>query len=142
MEIDLPDVLAEVSAQFARYEKALVSNDVAVLDELFRNDPRAFAHDTLARAIAKGIRHRGWDRGLAKEARHFIYMPLMHSEAIADQDECLRLFAGFGDANVLRFARAHYRMIAQFGRFPHRNTALGRKSTPAEERAVAAGNAW
>lgn len=39
MEIDLPDVLAEVTAQFARYEKALVSNDVAVLDELFRNDP-------------------------------------------------------------------------------------------------------
>jgi Protein of unknown function (DUF3225) len=44
MEIDLPDVLAEVTAQFARYEKALVSNDVVVLDELFRNDPRTLRY--------------------------------------------------------------------------------------------------
>ena len=44
MKIDLPDVLAEVTAQFARYEKALVSNDVAVLDELFRNDPRSLRY--------------------------------------------------------------------------------------------------
>src|SRR4029079_3024137 len=44
MDIDLPDVLAEVSAQFARYEKALVSNDVAVLDELFRSDPRTLRY--------------------------------------------------------------------------------------------------
>lgn len=44
MEIDLPDVLAEVTAQFQRYEKALVSNDVAVLDELFRNDPRTLRY--------------------------------------------------------------------------------------------------
>ena len=44
MEIDLPDVLAEVTAQFARYEKALVSNNVAVLDELFRNDPRTLRY--------------------------------------------------------------------------------------------------
>ena len=44
MEIDLPDVLAEVTAQFARYEAALVSNDIAVLDELFRNDPRTLRY--------------------------------------------------------------------------------------------------
>jgi Protein of unknown function (DUF3225) len=44
MDIDLPDVLAEVTAQFARYEKALVTNDVAVLDELFRNDPRTLRY--------------------------------------------------------------------------------------------------
>jgi hypothetical protein len=44
MDIDLPDVLAEVSAQFARYEKALVSNDVAVLDELFRDDSRTLRY--------------------------------------------------------------------------------------------------
>ena len=50
MEIDLPDVLAEVTAQFARYEKALVSNDVAVLDELFRNDAR-----TLRYGIAENL---------------------------------------------------------------------------------------
>ena len=50
MQIDLPEVLAEVTAQFARYEKALVSNDVAVLDELFRNDPR-----TLRYGIAENL---------------------------------------------------------------------------------------
>ena len=44
MQVDLPDVLAEVTAQFARYEKALVSNDVAVLDELFRDDPRTLRY--------------------------------------------------------------------------------------------------
>jgi uncharacterized protein (DUF924 family) len=109
---------------------------------LFRDDARAFAHDGLAREVTKGIMHRGWDRSLPSEGRHFIYMPLMHSEAIADQNECLRCFAALGDANSLNFARAHYRMIARLGRFPHRNAELGRKSSPAEERAVAAGNVW
>lgn len=109
---------------------------------LFRGDARAFAHDALACTIAKGIMRQGWDRDLPKEARHFIYMPLMHSEAILDQDKCLRRFADMADANVLSFARTHHRMIARFGRFPHRNAVLGRKSSPAEERAVAAGNAW
>jgi len=44
MEIDLPEVLAEVTAQFARYEQALVANDIAVLDELFHNDPRTLRY--------------------------------------------------------------------------------------------------
>ena len=61
MEIDLPDVLAEVTAQFARYEKALVSNDVAVLDELFRNDSR-----TLRYGIAENL--YGYDSIMAFRA--------------------------------------------------------------------------
>lgn len=109
---------------------------------LFRDDPRAFACDSLARAITHGIVARGWDRGMPKMARRFVYMPLMHSEAIEDQEQCLRRFAALGDSFTLGFARAHHRMIARFGRFPHRNPALGRKSTPAEQRAIAAGNAW
>lgn len=109
---------------------------------LFRDDRRAFIHDALAREIAKGIMDRGWDRGLPKAARHFIYMPLMHSEAITDQDECLRRFVALGDAYAFGFARAHHKMIARFGRFPHRNALLGRRSSAAEERAIAAGNAW
>lgn len=109
---------------------------------LFRDDPRAFAHDRLARAITHGALARGWDKGLGKEARQFLYMPLMHSEAIADQRECLHRFAALKDSYINGFARNHYRMIARFGRFPHRNAALGRISTAAERRAVAAGNAW
>jgi uncharacterized protein (DUF924 family) len=109
---------------------------------LFRDDARAFAHDRLAREITLGIIARGWDRGLPRSARQFIYMPLMHSEAIADQLQSLRLFAALADGFVLGFARSHHQMIARFGRFPHRNRVLGRKSTAAEMRAVAAGNAW
>jgi uncharacterized protein (DUF924 family) len=109
---------------------------------LFRDDPRAFAHDRLARAITRGVLAKGWDEGLLNHQRHFLYMPLMHSEAAADQRLALRLFAALGDSEALRFSRAHARMIARFGRFPHRNPVLGRKSTAAEKRAVAAGNTW
>ena len=95
-----------------------------------------------ARAIAKGAIARGWHRRLGKRERQFLYMPLMHSEAIADQQLSLRMFAQLGDMSITRFARAHYRMVVRFGRFPHRNAVLGRKSTPTELRAVAAGNHW
>jgi uncharacterized protein (DUF924 family) len=62
----------------------------------------------------------------------FLYMPLMHSEHLADQDESVRLFAAAGlDANA-RFAQHHREIVRRFGRFPHRNTALGRVSTADE----------
>jgi uncharacterized protein (DUF924 family) len=109
---------------------------------LFRQDSRAFVTDPLARAITHGALRRGWMRGLTKVEWQFLAMPLMHSEALADQRLSLRIYAGLGDAFVLSFARSHYRMIARFGRFPHRNSVLGRTSTAAERRAVAAGNAW
>ena len=69
-------------------------------------------------------------------------MPLMHSEAISDQRLSLQLFTALGDMSITSFARAHARMVKRFGRFPHRNAVLGRKSTPGELRAVAAGNHW
>lgn len=109
---------------------------------LYRDDPRAFAADPLARAIAKGALRRGWLRGLQPSTAQFVLMPLMHSERIADQRECLVRFAALGNPRNLSFARSHYRMIARFGRFPHRNAVLGRRSSVAELRAVAAGNAW
>ncbi|MDG2002923.1 MAG: DUF924 domain-containing protein [Novosphingobium sp.] len=107
-----------------------------------RDDPKAFAFDPLALAICKGALARGWDQGLTVPQRQFIAMPLMHSEDIADQLACLTLFAEFGSPFLLSFARSHWRMIAKFGRFPHRNEVLGRKSTPAELDAIAAGHAW
>lgn len=108
---------------------------------IHRGTARAFAFDPLARAIARGAIARGWDRAAPRRARPFVWMPLMHSEAIADQRAALALFTGQGGSN-LAFARAHYSMIARFGRFPHRNAALGRSSTAQERAAVAAGFSW
>lgn len=109
---------------------------------IFRDNPLAFATDPLARTITHGALRRGWLRGLTKAERQFLAMPLMHSEDRADQRLSLRVYADLGDPAVLAFARSHQRMIARFGRFPHRNPVLGRISTAAERRAVAAGNAW
>lgn len=109
---------------------------------LFRGTPQAFATDALARAITHATLARGWDRHLSPLQRQFLAMPLMHSEHIADQRLSLAYFARLGPRYGGPFARAHYKMIARFGRFPHRNAVLGRASTPAEERAVAQGFAW
>ena len=119
---------------------------VLLFDQLPRNihrdSAKAFACDPLARAIAKGAVARGWHRRLGKHEKQFLYMPLMHSEAIADQRLSLRLFTGLGDMSIASFARAHARMVMRFGRFPHRNAVLARKSTASELRAIAAGNHW
>ena len=109
---------------------------------LYRGSPRAFAFDPLALAIAKGALGRGWDQRLTLEQRQFLAMPLMHSERIADQRRSLKIFARLGQRYGWPFAVGHYRMIARFGRFPHRNAVLGRHSTAAERRAVDAGFAW
>jgi uncharacterized protein (DUF924 family) len=109
---------------------------------LYRGEAQAFAFDPLARQICKGILARGWDRGLRRVERLFIGLPLEHSEAIADQRASMAYYTRLGDQKTLAFARRHYRMIARFGRFPHRNAVLGRASTKAELAAIAAGNAW
>lgn len=108
---------------------------------IHRGSAQAFASDPLARLLAKGVLARGWDRSLPERERQFVYMPLMHSEDMADQRLSLAVFAARAPAN-LSFARSHYRMIARFGRFPHRNALLGRRGTPAERAAVAAGFSW
>lgn len=109
---------------------------------LYRQTPRAFAFDPLAREICLGVLRAGMDSGMSKAERQFLAMPLMHSEAIADQLRSLRYFARLGHRYGWSFARSHHKMIARFGRYPHRNDVLGRPSTPAEQRAVAAGFSW
>ena len=119
---------------------------VLLFDQLPRNLHRgtreAFATDPLARAIAKAALACGWDAGLTRPQRQFLAMPLMHSEAIADQRRSLETYARLGTRYGWPFARSHFRMIARFGRFPHRNAVLGRRSTAAEIAAVEAGNRW
>jgi uncharacterized protein (DUF924 family) len=119
---------------------------ILLFDQVSRNIHRgraaAFATDPLARAITRGFIRRGWHRTLGGAERQFVALPLMHSEAIADQIDSLVLFAPLGQRHGWPFARSHYRMIARFGRFPHRNAILGRASSPAERRAIAAGFVW
>ncbi len=109
---------------------------------LYRKTARAFAFDPLARAIAIGALERGWDAMLTRAQRQFLAMPLMHSELIADQRRSLAVYARLGRRHGWPFAVSHHRMIARFGRFPHRNEVLGRKSGSAERSAVEQGYAW
>jgi uncharacterized protein (DUF924 family) len=108
---------------------------------IYRGQRRSFAFDPLARSIAREALRRGYDNRLGMTERQFLGMPLMHSEHISDQLRCLAFYRGL-PRHGWTFARSHYRMIARFDRFPHRNKLLGRKSTDAEERAVKAGFSW
>ena len=108
----------------------------------FRDSARAFQTDLIAAALTKALLAKGWDRHLTRTQRQFLLMPLMHSEDIANQRLSVRRFAANGDGGRRGFARSHYAMVARFGRFPHRNAVLGRKSSAAEQRAIAAGNHW
>ncbi len=109
---------------------------ILVLDQfsrnMFRGSPKAFAQDKTARAAAHRALAAGFDADVPSELRYFFYMPLMHSEEIADQQRCLLLFHAAAPA-TLRFAREHEAIIRRFGRFPHRNAILGRHTTPAEQ---------
>lgn len=111
--------------------------EVIVLDQcsrqIFRNDPRAFASDPLALALAQEAVRIGEDTSLPAERRCFLYMPYMHSESLAVHDEALRLFTALGNENNLDYEKRHREVIARFGRYPKRNAALGRQSTPEEE---------
>jgi uncharacterized protein (DUF924 family) len=99
---------------------------------MFRGEARAFATDAMARAVADRALARGFDQATDPTMRPFFYLPLMHSESPVDQDRCLRLYEALGDTEQLRYAREHRDVIKDFGRFPHRNRALGRATTPAE----------
>ncbi|MFO1364568.1 MAG: DUF924 family protein [Burkholderiales bacterium] len=103
---------------------------------LFRGDPRAFAADARALALARDIVARGFDAALLPVQRWFAYLPFEHAEDLAAQRESLRLFeriaGATGGAGTFTYALRHYAVIARFGRFPHRNAVLGRASTPAE----------
>lgn len=99
---------------------------------MFRAQAEAFATDALARELARLALSRAWDRTMTPEERQFLYLPFMHSENDADQALCVRLFTALGEPDALDYARRHADQIARFGRFPQRNAALGRESTPRE----------
>ena len=113
---------------------------IVLLDQfprnMYRGNAKAFATDPLARSAAHVILDNGWDKVMTPDERMFAYLPLEHSESLADQERCLTLMkeiAVFPEtADLPKWAEAHLVIIRRFGRFPHRNAALGRASTPEE----------
>ena len=100
---------------------------------LFRDHARCYATDAQARAVTRYALAHERDRGLPQVQRLFLYLPLEHSESLADQDHCVRLMGELDeDPGWLDYAVRHRDIIARFGRFPHRNAVLGRASTPEE----------
>jgi uncharacterized protein (DUF924 family) len=110
---------------------------VIVLDQfprnMFRDDIRTYSSDGLARAVADRAIARGADMGVEPALLEFLYMPLMHSEQLADQRRCVELFRKTGNADNLKYAEDHADIIRKFGRFPHRNRILGRPTTLPEQ---------
>ena len=115
-----------------------------VLDQLplnmYRGEPASFATEQKAVAVAKLAVARGYDKRLPSDRVAFLYMPLMHSENLDDQDLSVNLFRAAGLAANLHFAEHHRGIVRRFGRFPHRNAILGRENTPEELEYLA--SAW
>lgn len=110
---------------------------IIILDQfsrnIYRNQGQAFATDLQAQHYAEQALKHGFDKGLLTVERKFFYMPFMHAENLTLQEKSIELFIKLGDPNTLKFALCHRDQIVRFGRFPRRNQALGRQSTPAEE---------
>ncbi|MCK4711611.1 MAG: DUF924 domain-containing protein [Marinosulfonomonas sp.] len=102
---------------------------------MFRDSGKAFATDEIARCVAKKAIDKKWDMRVPEPERQFFYLPLMHSESLADQERCICLIKtrmpDTGESNLLH-AKAHREVIRRFGRFPYRNVALGRQDTALE----------
>lgn len=103
---------------------------------MFRGSETAFSTDKKALAVAKKAICDGHDLKVDEPQRRFFYLPLMHSECITDQERCVRLImTRLPQTSViaLPYAKEHRDVIRKFGRFPYRNEALGRRTTPPEQ---------
>lgn len=150
-----PDFDAQIKTQFLDLYWAMVASSperwlrtaktslarIIVLDQfarnMFRGTPQSFAADPDALATAAMALERGYDTDLLPVERFFLYLPFEHSENLSHQNQCVELFEALvleapDLGHGLDYARRHRDVIAQFGRFPHRNDILGRQSTAAE----------
>ncbi len=109
---------------------------------IFRGSAKAFEADALALELSRLALERGWVDKVEPAIRPFVLMPLMHSENIEDQARSVAEFGKLGAENNIRFAILHHDQIERFGRFPGRNAALGRRTTPEERAALDAGAAF
>lgn len=119
---------------------------VILLDQftrnIFRGRAEAFAYDPVALALAENLINCGAEQSLRPLERVFLYLPLEHSENLTHQEHCVKLYRALIDAvppgwrksfsGFLDYAVRHRDIVVRFGRFPHRNSILGRESTPEE----------
>ncbi len=132
-----------IAGEFAHWASTPSSAlaQIVVLDQftrnVFRGSARGFAGDARALAAAQALVASGEDRTLTGVQRQFVYLPFEHAEDLSMQREALRLFAQLEHdvptlAGLLQWAQRHHDIVERFGRFPHRNAALGRASTAEE----------
>jgi uncharacterized protein (DUF924 family) len=100
---------------------------------LYRGSAHSYATDGKARALARAAVAHGFHQQVEPALRQFFVLPFEHSEALADQDEALRLATELADPDIGKWAKLHRDIIGRFGRFPHRNAALGRETRPEEQ---------
>ena len=132
-------MLDHLATQSAEGALALLILLDQVPRNMFRGSARAFATDGHAREVARYAVSRGLDSRIPRAMRAFFYLPFMHSEDENDQELCLALYRQMGDEGGAHWAQVHLDIIRQFGRFPHRNAALGRDTTHDEARFLAEG---
>jgi uncharacterized protein (DUF924 family) len=110
--------------------------EIIVLDQfsrnMFRGSPLSFAQDPLALALAQEAISAQADMALSRVQRNFLYMPFMHSESLKIHEAAMDLFRNNGIESSIDFEMRHKRIIERFGRYPHRNSILGRESTAEE----------
>ena len=110
--------------------------EIVVLDQfsrnLYRDDARAFAADGMALALAQEAVRVGADQAVPPVRRQFFYMPYQHSESGQIHEDAMALFERLEEPEGLDYERRHKVIIDRFGRYPHRNEVLGRRSTDEE----------
>jgi uncharacterized protein (DUF924 family) len=116
---------------------------VILLDQfprnMFRGKADAFATDALARGVAERAIAQGFDQKVPTSERLFFYLPFEHCESLADQERAIALIGTLDNPDLTRWTELHADVIRRFGRFPHRNSALGRASTREEQAFLDAG---
>lgn len=110
--------------------------EIIILDQfsrnMYRDLPSAFVNDSLALALSQEAISAGVESQLTAKERNFLYMPFMHSESLKIHEAAIELFKKNGIKNNLDFEVKHKFIIERFGRYPHRNSILGRVSTVEE----------
>ncbi len=104
---------------------------------IYRDTPRAFIGDQKALSLCLQCLDRDFIKQIGKDWRRFMLMPMMHSESLSIQNRSIPLFETHTDPRTLKYAVRHRNIIERFGRFPHRNSILGRSSTYEEVKFLA-----